>query len=285
MGEISQPVETEFGVHIIKLLEEEAESYPPLEQKRAEIIEKIKAGFAETLYIEKLADFEDYTYNISDLGPVAEDLGLDLIVTEEFSRNTATGVAAEPQVLQAAFSEELINSGRTSEVLELDNQTAVVIRVVEHSPAEAKPFAEVKNMVEKAVKADKAEELLIAETENAINQLQAGESLQSIAESLSVELKSVEGSKRRQPDVNPELASHVFGMSAPSDSQPAVYDNLSLTTGEVALVALTAVHSGKLEEVSEQELAAIDAQLTNLLGRADMVTVRKRLVDIADIEQ
>ena len=283
VGEVSEPVESEFGIHIIKLLAEEEEEFGTLEEKRLEIVQQLKAIEADSLYISKLEDFKDYTYNVSDLSEAGELLGLETQTIGPFNRANASGVAAKPQILEAAFSGDLIESARSSEVYELDDQTAVVILVEEFSPANAKPFEEVKPLVETAVKADLATELLVGKVEGAIEELNSGKVLEEVASELSIEIKTVEGAKRRHPGVNSELLSHVFSLPEPAGD--VNFDSVNLDNGEVALVALTAVHSGDVTTVSEQETAAIDAQLTNMLGQADLFGLRKRLVAVADIER
>jgi len=283
VGEISEPVKTEFGVHIIKLLDEKESSMPTLDEMRLTLVQKIKQARAEELFLDKLNEFKDYTYNVEDLSQAAEQMGLELWVSEPFSRFSGSGLASNPKVIEAAFSEDLINSGHSSDTIELDPQSVVAIRVKEHHPEMVEALDAVKQKVTDAVKAEKAKEKMAVAIKNGLTELAEGKSLAEVAELLSAKVETVNGAKRQQADIDGALLKDVFTLPVPSDEKP-VSDSVELSGGKMALVQLVAVHSGEITSVTEQEKKAVGSQLGQVYGEADITNVRQRLVETAKVE-
>lgn len=282
VGEVSQPIETEFGVHIIKLMDISESALPTLDEMRLSIADRIRQAEADEIFIEKLNDFKDLTYNVDDLGPVAQQLGLSLWESEAFSRFSGNGLASNPQIIEAAFSEELIQSGFTSDPIELDEQTVVVIRVKAHSPESTKPLDDVREAVTTAIKTEKARQLLADAVASVVEKAKSGESLSQQAEALSVELSTVEEASRQQPDVEPSVMTKVF--SLPFNEDGSVYDSVQLPAGGIAVIALNGVQQGDLSSVTDAEKTAAMNQIGMLLGEADLLSVRDYLVEQATVE-
>ncbi|WP_345415654.1 SurA N-terminal domain-containing protein [Halioxenophilus aromaticivorans] len=284
VGEVSEPVESEFGAHIIKLVDVSESAMPSLEEMRMEIAQKIRQAEANEFFLEKLNDFKDLTYNVESLLDAAEQLDLPLWESETFSRFNGVGVAANPQVIEAAFSEELISSGFTSDPIELDESTVVVIRVVSHEPEAVKPFDDVKESITQTVKANKGGELLAESVESAIDRVRQGDgTLASVAEEMSTEVMSVEAAKRQQQDVDAAIVRILFSMPKP-DEGASVYSPAVLASGQMALIELTGVNSGDTESVTSEERSAIKAQLGRMYGDADLANLSDYLVDQAEVE-
>ncbi|WP_262217887.1 hypothetical protein, partial [Escherichia coli] len=83
-------------------------------------------------------------FEASDLAQPAQELGLEVKPSEAFGREGgATGITANRQVLQAAFSPEVLEDGTNSSTIELDPSTVVVVRVKEHKKPEQLPLEQV----------------------------------------------------------------------------------------------------------------------------------------------
>src|SRR5690606_24222758 len=115
-GDIVGPVKTEFGYHVIQVREVRGGEGRSYEEVRDQLLaEQIKAD-GERGYTELAGRVVDATNrNPSDLAAAAKAVGLPLQTVGPFSRDTASGIAANPAVLRAAFSEILVQDGTASD--------------------------------------------------------------------------------------------------------------------------------------------------------------------------
>lgn len=157
VGEVSETVQSEFGYHIIQLIEVKQSEIPTLESKRKQLLEELSQELAEERYLEALDNVADIAFNASDLQQSAEVIGQPIQQTEWISRSgQLDGVFSEPTVIAAAFSDEVIHQGHNSEFIELSADSAIILRKVDHKAESIKPLASVKDEIIDRVKLNKA---------------------------------------------------------------------------------------------------------------------------------
>ncbi len=251
-GELSEPVRSPFGWHIIQLNDIREPEGLSFEEARPEILAEYREREAEALYIElsdRLVDlvFED----ASDIEPLAAELGLEIEQTEPFPRTgAAQGIASNPRVAEAAFSDLVLLDGSVSDPIELDRNQLVVIQVAEHLEAEPRPLEEVSAQIEERLVARGARELArqrAEELEAAAN----AEGLTTVA-AADEELILVEHPAVGRFDFQhgPELVSELFRLPAPEgEGSLHVLPNAQ----GFAVVSLEAVQPGNPVEATEQE--------------------------------
>ncbi|GLS26936.1 SurA N-terminal domain-containing protein [Marinibactrum halimedae] len=282
-GEVSDPVETEFGTHIIKVLEVEETTPPTFEEARLRIAQDLKNSEAEERFIQDLERLKELSYNAESLDEVAKSLGVELWVSERFDRKGGVGLARNPAVVEVAFSEDVLANGYTSDVVELDERTAVVVRVKEHFPEAVKPLEEVSDEILTKLKADKSLEKLNSEAQTLIAELQKGASVSDLAKEKELEFKESKDTTRQTPGLAIGLVSKVFSLPKPLNDE-AVIESLELSNGDVAIVKLASVSMGSSEDMSPQELRSVQAQLKQSASREDMSNMEALLNSLADIE-
>lgn len=277
-GEVSEPVRTEFGWHLIKLLGIQAPEVPSLDSLRPELERELRQQEAERRFVEATKDLEDRAFESSDLTQPAEELGLSVQTTEPFGREGGEGIAANRQVIQAAFSDELLTEGTNSNVIELDADTAAVVRVKRHLEPEPLPLAEVEGQIETELRQQKAAEQAKAQGDALLAQLREGG-----AKSEPDAWSSVEAATRNHEGIEPVVLQAVFRMPKPEDDRPT-YEGVTLANGDFVVIELTGV--SKLQaELSDDELQQYRRFLSSRAGQQDFASYRKWLEDEAEIDR
>jgi peptidyl-prolyl cis-trans isomerase D len=158
-GEISPLVESEFGFHIIKLLEVRGGEAKPYEAVRSQIVDEVSKPLAQKRYAEAAEQFTNLAYEQPDsLQPVVDKL--KLAKAEATVQRTpapgAKGPLASPKLLEAIFSTDSLKNKHNTEAIETGPNQLVSARVVEYHPERIQPLAEVRDRVLAQVRAQQA---------------------------------------------------------------------------------------------------------------------------------
>jgi peptidyl-prolyl cis-trans isomerase D len=284
VGEVSAPVKTDAGTHFIKLLAEKNTTPPSFEEQKVEIEEQIKRAEAELLFVAQLEKLRDLSYNAESLSDVAKELNLTAVNSGLFEKSKGQGVMANPKVVDAAFSDEVLRDGNASDVIEIDSSNVLVLKMTEHKPSKTKSLSEVKQQIEDTLKDQKARAVLTEQSQKFIADIKAGSSLADLNSAANLEIKEFKEATRNSAGVDTDVLRYAFSMPKPSANQPAV-GNVITSAGDMAIVVLSAVSSGVGNNVAEEQRSAISSQLASLYGRNDFSGFQKFLKDSADIEQ
>jgi peptidyl-prolyl cis-trans isomerase D len=284
VDEVTGPVRSPFGLHLILVTEIQPESIKEFPEAREQVLEALRKSEAEQLlydYAERLADL---AYEQPDsLEPAAEDLGLELQTSDWFEREGGEGVLAHPKVKAAAFSEEVLTAGNNSEVLDLGNNRMLALRVREHELAAYKPLEAVRAEVEDLVRAEQALKRAREQAEQLVARLESGASLEELQAETGYELKQPGSLGRDAGQAPTGLVHQVFQLPRPADGGP-VYGLADLADGDFAVVALTEVKDGSLEDLEPAARESETNTLERSAGQANYQHLVRQLRAIADIE-
>ena len=275
-GQVSAPVRSDFGWHLIKLLGVQSPEIPTLESLKPELVRELKAQQVEQRFVEASKQLEDTAFESSDLLQPAQELGLSVQTTEAFGREGGAGVAANRQVIQAAFSDEVLVDGANSGVIELDPDTVVAVRVKEHLQPEVLPFDAVKDDIIAQLKSSKAAEQALAKGEQLIATLSDGGQVEQ-------QWQPVEAASRSQEGVEPAVLQQVFRMPKPEASDKPSYGSVRLSDGDFVVVRLSGVSEPKAE-FSEEDKQNYRRFLASRSGQQDFAAYRQMLHENAEIE-
>lgn len=251
LNQVSAPVRTESGIHIIKLTEIKRPQ-KSFQQVRAQLEKDYRLRQSEANYF-KLAE---EMVNISNEQPesleaVAQELGLKLQKTGLFARNNATGILAQPKVLAEAFNKDLIQSRYNSEAIELGAEHILVLRVKDHQAAVIRPLDEVKDSIVNRLKRDMAIKMAAENADKYLAKLIAGDSPQSIAKSAGttwIEKKSIKRSDVSQ--VEAAIINRAFTLPK---SETRSYATVRLASGNHAIVSVSGVQDGKSQVLNAEQ--------------------------------
>lgn len=282
-GEVSGPVQTDAGWHLIKLLDVQGAEPPTFEQDRARIANAIKRAEAEDRFVELTQQLGDVTYNADNLQEAAETLGLERKTVGPFSRDGGFGVASNPEVIEIAFSEEVLDQGYTSPVLELGQNHAMVLRVIEHQEPRTLSFEEVKTEVERTLKREMAAEKLKEIGQQLEEQVASGKSIEEVATANEYEWQASLDVQRTAPEVDREVLRHAFALPKPQEG--SVTSGFITGAGDYVVVNLTEVTDGNYAAMSETEKQNLRQRLANMAGNMSYSAYEAQLKRTADIEK
>lgn len=283
-GQVSAPVEIDGATHFIKLISVTTDTPPSFEDSRERIENEIKNVEAEKIYLEKLAALRDLAYNADSLAEVAEQLSLSVGKTDLFTRaGGKEPVLSDSRVVAAAFSEQVLQQGFTSDVLELAPDTSVVINLVEHQPVRMLTLKEKKADIIAALKLKKAKARLAEQAKNLEDALAADTALEALAKENDLTVRSGAGVSRDGGSQPAEIIAHVFDLPRPAESSP-VTSSLYLSDNDYALVSLTAVNDAVYDELTEEEQRGVRLSLERSRASSELDAWQTFLSNRADIE-
>jgi peptidyl-prolyl cis-trans isomerase D len=283
-GTISDPVKGADGWHVIQLREVKAEAGKPFEEVRAEIEREYLDGERERKHSEIAGKLIDVIYrDPSTLAAASTELGLPIQRTERFSREGGPGIAANPEVLRAAFSDPVLVDRAVSDPIDLGPSHSVVVRVAEHTPAKPRKFEVVRDQVRESLVAELAAEKSREEAKAALEKLRAGGTLAALAAERKLELRSADKVGRAGATVDPTISEQAFEMPHPAEGKPS-FDTVELPTGGHALIALKQVVDGDPSKVDAAARASLAEQLAQAMAGAEANDYVKALRSAAKID-
>ncbi len=267
-GEISGPIKTEFGYHVLQLRESRGGEGRPFEDVRDQLAAEQLQADTERAFNELSGRLVDVVYkNPTVLESAAKEVGVPMQTLGPFTRANASGIAANPAVLRAAFSDALKEDGTVSDPIEIAPNHTVMIRVAEHVPEQAIPLAQAREQVIAAVRAHRIEEASRKAADALLAKLQGGQGLQALAEGEKLQVLPMPGLSRTMPIPTQAANQAVFSALAPAGDKPS-YGKVKMDDGRYAVFAVTKVTPGDLTEVPEPQRAMLTQQLSQIDGAA-----------------
>jgi peptidyl-prolyl cis-trans isomerase D len=283
-GSVSEPIKGADGWHVIQLREIKAETGKPFEEVRGELEREYLDGERERIYSDLSGRLVDIIYrDPTTLQTAADELELEVQRSESFTRAGGPGIASNPEVLRAAFSDAQLVDGTVSDPIDLGGSRTVVVRSVDHVPAAPQPLAEVKDQVRSALVAERVAAQSREMADAALAKLRAGETLESVAAGLGVEVAKADAVGRAGATVDPVVSQHAFSLPHPVEGKPSV-GMVELPAGGHALIALTAVKDGDPAATDAEMVGALREQLSQAMGGAEAAAYVKALRQAAKIE-
>ncbi|HET19763.1 MAG TPA: peptidylprolyl isomerase [Chromatiales bacterium] len=285
-GEVSAPVQTDFGWHLIQLERIEQAQPKPLEEVREEMVAEASRRLAEDRFHDMADRLATIAYEQPDsLVPAAEELDLKIQNSDWVTRDKGEGIAANPRLRTAAFAAEVLEQGRNSDLIDLGGNQAVVLRVAEHEAAADQPLDDVRADVRKRVVEQELARLIEADAATLRQALStqgaAGDALGQVGaeRGFAGELKRLGGD-----EIDPAIRRVAFSVGRPSAETPLV-GSVRLASGDMAVVRVLSVKDGDPAAMDETERLAIMDELRQSVGLGELSAFIAHLKARAEITQ
>ncbi len=255
-GDISAPVETDAGTHIIRLEERIDGTSVSYETVKDELRASIEAAEAERALLIAVEALRDAAFNAADLSGPAEALGVSVQRSAAFTVAAGQGVFTDARLREAAFSEDVKIAGNNSDVLELAERRFVVLRVHEARPPQTAPFREVETEVVALLRAELEAAALAQIQSTAQDALARGELLEDVAQTLDLDWRVELAATRLVSQLPRPVLDAAFTMTA---GDATALRTVPIPGEGFAIVQLARVAPGSVSALSISERN----QLTN----------------------
>lgn len=256
VGTLSEPLESPFGWHILKVTEVEPASEPELDQLRDELRRDLAMGRAIESMVSIANQLDDELAAGATLEEAAQRLNLQVERIDALDRE-GRGPDGDPlpglpgeRFLEEAFE---IEPGSESLLSETSEGDYFVLRVEGVTPAEVRPLADVREDVLDRWRDAQRTERAQAVAEEIATRARQGELLEEIAAAEGYAVQTLEPLTRfdSDPDAlpSPELPAKVFELNK---------DEVATVTGPDGAVVV------RLEEIRPADPSTADSQVATL---------------------
>ncbi len=254
-GQLSELVKSDFGYHIIKLNKIQAGSVKPFSEVRSELMQL----YTETKAQKDLYNLTEQMANLAyetNLEELASQMALKINTSDFFTRSSTQ---LDSKIVATAFSDVVLNKGENSEVLELDKDRFVVVRLKDKLAQRQKTFDEVKDEINIHLTRLLAKTFVDNVAAQIVTSAKAGDdkSLDQLLDKNSLKWESVDWVKRDTTKTDVAIVNKVFALSKPA-SEPVISAQ-SLDARNALVINLTGV------KVSESKTSAANLEAI-LLG-------------------
>jgi len=278
-GEISEPVRTQFGWHLIRVEKIHAEKTRSFEEVKPEIQKRLAGERVRTLAYDRAEAMYDALVAGMDFEKAAAEQKHPVVTTGFFSKTAPETSLADP----AAFAELAfgLQAGELSDIKEMKG-AFYLVQVVEKQPSKTPELATVSDRVRKDLILQKQWEKAQSDAESLLAVAKSGKSFEEAAAEKGVKVISSGFFKRNEPipgvESAPEVSRVAFGLTLENRIAP------NPIRGEkgVFAVALSDRKSGVPAETSaerenvkallerQKQMRAFGALVSQLKEKADI---------------
>lgn len=276
-GEVSDPVTTSFGVHLIKLLDVRKSDVPPLEEMEDALRRDLAERQAQERFAEVRTQLADSAYASDDLNGPAEELELEIRETSDVTRDGGSAPFDHAGLVRQLFSDDVVKDRFNTELIDVGDNVSVVARVKNYYEAEERPLDEVREEIRSVLLEQKTREALRDRADALIAELEAGTDVEALAVG---EWTEYTAQSRSGSDLGRGLISAVFSIDRPQEG--SVNYGKALAGSGVAIIALDRVNEGDIDQDSG-ELDQLRGFLASMEGQREYAAYQQYLRERAEV--
>ena len=281
VGDVSEPVITESGVHIIKLLEMQQSRFTESEEL-PRIEREIVKERVDSLLSKKLSDLRELSFNAESMSELADQVDAVVSVSPLISRVSGDGIGSFKSVREAAFSKEVLFDGYVSEVLEIEPDRFVVVKLNRHIEARQKEYSEVSMEIKRSMASDRADAKLGSLGEALMSRLESGETVEQLAKSNGYQWQVVIDADRTTASLNSEVNTLAFSVIF-GDS--VAHASFQLRSKDLVLISVNDRKVGNFAAMKTDEQISFKNSIASSFTNRELESYHSELVSTAKVLQ
>jgi len=284
-GEISEPVRTQYGFHVIRLDRITESTVQSLDQVRSEIKAEVRRLRAEEQFNELAEILGSTVFEQPDsLEPAADYLGVKVMRSEWFTQDAGTGIAEFQGVRDAAFGNEVLIDGLNSELIEIDQDNLVAVRKVDYRARRQLDLDEARPELEKRLRAVEASDRMEKAGEDLVARLKSGADWDEllIAHKLA-RVRLPEATETLLEPLEQVVARVVYAALVPLSGQ-IVYGGERISPARYAIYRLERVEFGDPANASKEDRLGVEKVLLSRWGGEMVIGWRQGLRQVAKVQ-
>lgn len=280
--EVSDPVQSDFGFHVLRVDAIDGGSMPSFAESREQLETRYREDQAGERYYSRAEMLAEMAFeNLYELDTVAEALGLTIQEAPGFTRANNSLFPDHPEVAEAAFSMATLEDGENSRVIELGDKHALVLRVADHQQPQPQPLEAVHESIVQALKREQAVAMAATAGSELLAAVEQGASLEAAAESKNAEFQAARLINRADRQAPAELVAAVF-RSAKPEFAPVV-SGRQLRDGSYVVFTITQVLPGSPDAAPADARLAARRAMAQQIGESTFEAYVQDLRDKASV--
>lgn len=270
-NEISAPVESPYGWHIIQLEDVHAAATKAFDDAavQTQLLDLYKQQWSRKQFQEASEKLDQLAFeNPSSLDAVSKALNLKVQTTDWLTRDSREGLAATPALLETAFSPTVVQDGENSKPVQLSPTDWVVVRKAEYEPSRQQPYDDVLPRLRDAVRSAQALVKAQAVADALVAAVGKGDTLEAAAKAQSLAAQTVADAERRKEGIDAAVLAEAFKLARPAAGKLSV-GKRDIDAKSVAVVAVSAVADGELPPTATPDAQALASQLRQQTSGAE----------------
>ena len=276
-GEVSGPVETSFGIHLIQLADVRRSDVPTFEELADQLRQELAREQAAERFAEVRAQLADAAYAADDLAGPASELGLEVREVDGVARTGGTAPFDHAGLVRQVFSEDVLKGGYNTELIDVGDNVSVVARVRTYHEPRQLELADVKEDIRATLTARATREALQAKADELVAVIESGdEPEQGRWQSFEEQGRGAAGA------LSPFVLQKAFAMARPEGGQPSV--DAVVDQREAAVIVLEGVNEGDVDR-DGAEFQQVSQFLMQLEGQREYMAYQQYLRNTAEVDR
>ena len=242
VGETTQLVKTSFGYHIIKLTELNPEVIQSLDEVKSDLYAKVSEHKAQEKFYTQTQEMARISFEFPDsLEDAATRVNAKVETSAWLSHSGNAAPFDNVKVIEAAFSDLVLQDNMNSDVIEVSDTEALVLRLNTYQEANIKPIAEVEAQIKSILVSQKATEKAQTVVDELLAEFKAGNDITEQLTQNYSSFTSKENVARYGADLDQSIAREAFVLPHPKEGAVSA-SSVALSNGDLALVEVQAVN-------------------------------------------
>lgn len=283
-GQISEPIQTSKGIFIIKVMDVSEPKIQSFDAVKAKVKDAYVHQQAEEKFASLREQLADVSYEHPDSLQAAAKLVNAPIKTSEMFTKEQGGkdISQNKKVRDIAFSNDVLTLQNNSDVIQINPDSVVVLRVKSHLPSNLLELKNVTGQIEVKLRTQKVEQEAEKFANELLAKLNAGADPQQLAKSLDMRWVKTGSLNRYGSKIDSAIVDVAFRLPNPVNVGKKATFGIARVPSGYSIIALYSVKDGTLAD--EKQFKVFAEQVQNSEGLLEYELYKQSLLKAAKVK-